>query len=288
LEVNSNAPSQLAKEKRETYAKMALMMFFPFRELDDLITNGSYWTTFDRERRGHFNGRKTRFWAEGFEILQNIEDRLSMEKSNSDRTRDPVQLKSILKTEDKKKKKNEADDVKDISYFEDSDDELDIEDSEGYMDGAERTHDHLINRLAKKFKRQKWVWNKCKRFISPCITSKDNQTLIQSTDDDEPTSNNAGSEDAGSQSINARRHDGESDGYYKDKGYPTFIKLISGALVGGSTSYNEIYEDDNEMLYDDSNGEVAGDGMEVDEDTAEVQNEHFTQVSVSICLLRCK
>ena len=149
------------------------------------------------------------------------------------------------------------------------------------MDGVERTHDHLINRLAKNFKPQKWVWEKCKRFISPFITLKDNQIIQSTDDDDEPTSNNAGSEDAGSQSINTRRH-GEADGYYQDKGYPTLIKLISGVLVGGSTSYHEIYEDDNEMLYDDSNGEVAGDGMEVDEDTAEVQNEHFAQVSVSI------
>ena len=49
------------------------------------------------EQRG-INGTKTVFWAEGFNILQNIEDRMSMQQGNIRvRTRDPVQLRSVVK-----------------------------------------------------------------------------------------------------------------------------------------------------------------------------------------------
>ncbi len=35
--------------KREMYAKIALVMFFPFRRLNDLKTDGSYWRLFRTE-----------------------------------------------------------------------------------------------------------------------------------------------------------------------------------------------------------------------------------------------
>jgi hypothetical protein len=80
LELSSECPSQSAAEKREDYAKMALLMFYPFRSLEDLLINGSFWKLFDQEREKHFNNQDTTFWTKGFEILRNIQDRMTLEK----------------------------------------------------------------------------------------------------------------------------------------------------------------------------------------------------------------
>jgi hypothetical protein len=44
--------------KREMYAKMALLMFYPFRDLNDLKSNGSYWRLFHNELKKHINKEK--------------------------------------------------------------------------------------------------------------------------------------------------------------------------------------------------------------------------------------
>ena len=68
-------------DKREMYAKMALIMFSPFCELSDLTCNGeSYWKTFQQELTSHHKKEVTKFWKKGFEILQNIQDRLTLQK----------------------------------------------------------------------------------------------------------------------------------------------------------------------------------------------------------------
>jgi len=260
LELTSDNPSQLAQEKREDYAKVALMMFYPFRTLDDLLTNGSYWTTFDRERKGYFSGTKTVFWAEGFKILQNIEDRMSIQLSKSRvRARDPVQLRSVVKSDDKekKKKKNDGDQAPDISFYDDSDDESyddsDMEDGEKYADRDRRTHDHLVNRL-KKVR----VKDKC---ISARITSLD-ASLIQ-TDDESTTSNAHGGDDGN----NSQEGEMNTNSYYENRDYPTLIKLITGSLIGGSASYDDIYENGEDIIpVDNDEGEdkIAGSGVDVD------------------------
>ena len=141
------------------------------------------------------NGTKTVFWAEGFNILQNIEDRMSMQQGNIRvRTRDPVQLRSVVKSNDKVKKKNEDDQVPDLSYYDDSDDESydesDREDGEGQgIENVTRTHDHLVNRVQL---RKGSLNDRC---ISARVTSMD-KSLIQSTDDEHP-SNNAHGGDCG-------------------------------------------------------------------------------------------
>jgi hypothetical protein len=43
LQLNSTKPAEESLEKREIYAKMALLMFYPFRSLADLTIEGSYW-----------------------------------------------------------------------------------------------------------------------------------------------------------------------------------------------------------------------------------------------------
>ena len=67
---------------RETYAKIALLVFYPHRELCDLKMGGSYWTLFASELNNHRDKNNTSFWKQGFEILQNIEDRMTMDKSS--------------------------------------------------------------------------------------------------------------------------------------------------------------------------------------------------------------
>ena len=66
-------------------------MFYPFRQLNDLKYNGSYWRLFHNELRKHINQETTVFWKKGFEILQNIQDRSILEK-HVKRARDPISI----------------------------------------------------------------------------------------------------------------------------------------------------------------------------------------------------
>eukprot|EP00984_Skeletonema_dohrnii_P029721 scaffold20578_cov109-Skeletonema_dohrnii-CCMP3373.AAC.1 len=60
LDINNENPSDVTREKRENYAKMAPLMFCPFREeLDDLKHEGSYWQKFDAFRKKYYGEGKT-------------------------------------------------------------------------------------------------------------------------------------------------------------------------------------------------------------------------------------
>ena len=60
--------SEDVMEKRETYAKIALVLFYPFRIRSDLVLGSSYW----RKYLQVLNENK--LWKKGLEILQNIQD----------------------------------------------------------------------------------------------------------------------------------------------------------------------------------------------------------------------
>ena len=108
-DISSDSLTGDVKEKREQYAKMAHLMFSPITDsIDKIQYNESYWAKFDKFRKD-FSGQNvghspqpfkqlpendergqyvqldfgsnvsSSFWMEGFEILQNIEDRLSVE-----------------------------------------------------------------------------------------------------------------------------------------------------------------------------------------------------------------
>jgi hypothetical protein len=66
--------------KCEMYAKIALLMFYLFPQLNDLKCDGSYWKMLHNELEKHINKEDTVFWKKGFEILQNIQDRSTLEK----------------------------------------------------------------------------------------------------------------------------------------------------------------------------------------------------------------
>ena len=71
-------------------------MFHPFRNKRDIQIEGSYWKKFNYERIKWGNKEETTFLAEGFSILQNIDDR-STSSSKVRRARDPVTLQKPLK-----------------------------------------------------------------------------------------------------------------------------------------------------------------------------------------------
>ncbi len=60
--------------------KMALLMFYPSRQLNDIKCDGSYWKMFHNELEKHISKEDMVFWKKGFEILQNIQDRSTLEK----------------------------------------------------------------------------------------------------------------------------------------------------------------------------------------------------------------
>ena len=60
--------------------KMAPLMFYLFRSLADLRIEGSYWEKISQQLQSHLEHVKTIFWHKGFDILQNINDRMTLEK----------------------------------------------------------------------------------------------------------------------------------------------------------------------------------------------------------------
>lgn len=66
---------------RENYARTALLLFYPYRKLDDLLTNGSFWETFYNALSDKRQQKETAFWGKGFDILQNIQDRITLQQS---------------------------------------------------------------------------------------------------------------------------------------------------------------------------------------------------------------
>jgi hypothetical protein len=74
------AKTEESRDKHKMYAKIAFLMFYPFRQLNKLTCAGSYWTKFYKELQHHLNKETTKFWKKGFNILQNIEDRSTPQK----------------------------------------------------------------------------------------------------------------------------------------------------------------------------------------------------------------
>ena len=104
------------EKHRERYAMTALLLFHPFRHLEDLQTDGSYWTTFDTCRTKHFllMGRGSSpagsvlgpdkpdapsFWSKGFDMLQNMEETSSVGK-NISRTVDSLTWETTCRHEE--------------------------------------------------------------------------------------------------------------------------------------------------------------------------------------------
>jgi hypothetical protein len=118
LQLNAKNPNEDSIDKREMYAKMAHLMFYPFQQLTDLTCEKSYWTKFHQELSKHNKKEETILWKKGFEILQNIQDRDTLQK-HVRLARDPICMVTVNdKPDEKNKSQNESDiqkrDMKDI------------------------------------------------------------------------------------------------------------------------------------------------------------------------------
>jgi hypothetical protein len=69
LQLNTTKPTEESFDKHEIYAKMALLMFYPFRCLNDLTIEGSYWEKFSQELQRHLDQKITKFLQQGFRVL---------------------------------------------------------------------------------------------------------------------------------------------------------------------------------------------------------------------------
>ena len=107
---------------REHYAKMALLMFYPYRTKADLTVENSHWKLFYRELTTHTSGSITKFWPKGFQILQNMEDRIMLDKKMS-RLNDELSRKTSCEAPDdddnlgSSKTKIDDDEFQDILKF---------------------------------------------------------------------------------------------------------------------------------------------------------------------------
>ena len=59
---------------QEDDAKIALLMIYLFRKLEDIQLDGSYWKLFHRELQMIKHHKVTTMWLKVFEILQHIVD----------------------------------------------------------------------------------------------------------------------------------------------------------------------------------------------------------------------
>ena len=82
FEKEAYIPDQVTMSARETYGKMSLMLFLPFRTLNDLksVNSNSYWIHFQDMKRNK------RLFQDAVKVLQNIENQ--------------VQLKNIMNVPD--------------------------------------------------------------------------------------------------------------------------------------------------------------------------------------------
>ena len=65
LQLNTTKPTEESFDKHEIYAKMALLMFYPFRSLNDLTIEGSYWEKFSQELQRYLECKITKFSKKG-------------------------------------------------------------------------------------------------------------------------------------------------------------------------------------------------------------------------------
>jgi hypothetical protein len=99
------------------YAKIDLLMFYPYQSLNDFTDDGSYWKKYIKNLHCHLLKKYTKFREKGFEILQNIADRATL-PTHVKCARDPISMATI------NKKLNEAN--KNQTDFSDVDQVADI------------------------------------------------------------------------------------------------------------------------------------------------------------------
>jgi hypothetical protein len=119
LHINDGAhtANSFTDEYKEDYARIALLMFYPLCSMEDIKLNGSHWQLIHRELMLYRRGKPTSMWVEGFEILQNIENRKMLQSTGgrivdeiSEKTRNRCITPGSRSKGKKKKKKTEPED----------------------------------------------------------------------------------------------------------------------------------------------------------------------------------
>ena len=245
LEIGSDAPYASAVEKREKYAKAAMIMFLPFRTLADLQDEtgdpeSKYWRRFRDAIDNNL------LWTEGIEILDNIDHRETAGhmKGASEPLQHSTKYEKVEDEDDDKEKKKDHSDSNAISFelFDDDNDRsIDDDDyyaNEGYTQHCERKHESLIGEM------------KDTHMISSRLS--DGQSVLISSNNEEEASLNAldsvQQDEANVSLATSRVHS-----------FDTFLMFINGSLVGGNyDSYITQHDDDESGL---TNDEDSNDGM---------------------------
>ena len=95
LEIGQNVSSKHTIASRENYARTALILFHPYRKLQNLLISDEFWEKFYTELQHKKEGKIKKFWDSGFKILQNIQDRISLEQSK-ERASDFITKQTLL------------------------------------------------------------------------------------------------------------------------------------------------------------------------------------------------
>lgn len=288
LRVNDDAPSEEVKKKRENYAKMALLMFCPFRGENGLdvlkgerTEGNSYWNRFNAFRIEYYrqmgrlsykekcetefllppsaidikddksllskqylylneDGNETgpAFWVKGFDILQNNEDRMSMEQCQgraTDVISDLAPFPEKYAERDARDDSEEQNDnlVKDIAFYcaqyENGEEGEEYENfvraytHKRLLDPTNITHTRLVEaRLAS--------------------SSPDESIISSSTNNTAISGNDIGASTTTSTATPTVSNDRKSEETERGS-YPTIIQLIKGSLLGGG-NYDDVYSTD--------------------------------------------
>ena len=99
LKIGNANPSDDVIAAREEYARMALLLFYPFRSRDDLVHRNSFWDKYLL----CVNDRNEKFWPKGFDILQNIQD-INYNFAQMTKPVDPITATTVLKAHEDDKK----------------------------------------------------------------------------------------------------------------------------------------------------------------------------------------
>ena len=172
----------------------------------------------------------TSFWLKGFEILQNIEDRLSVEKCHGRATDILSDLAPFpAKYEDTAKNTSEEHDddlVKDIAFYCEQFESEQWDESEN---GIQRdfSHDRILEAEKTTITDARVVEARLKSDES--LISDSSDTAASGNDGSTPTNTSGNNSDG-----NRHLRDMES--------YTTIVRLIQGSLLGGK--YEDVYDDD--------------------------------------------
>ena len=128
---------------REEYAKLALMLFYPHRNMKDLKTDDGHWALFYQQLQLKRQNKPTAFWNKGFDILQNMQDRRTLDK-NVKKASDNITNETENRTPD-----DSAQSEYNTGIFNTETDDMD--DILKYSDPYEYVHQHTVISFFSRF-----------------------------------------------------------------------------------------------------------------------------------------